>query len=93
MFILFIFTSSSFALISQKEIVEDVTKSLENNPELWIDTGMYMIYFKNQSDLKKGRKLLYPEHDENAEIVFMYNILSGYSGGWIEMKKPFSLKT
>lgn len=84
---IFISVSSSFALINKKEIVEEIITSIETHPELWVDTGFYLVYFSDSVKVKKASKLLYPELDEAADIVLVYNCFR-YNKGYITIKKP-----
>lgn len=84
---IFISVSSSFALINKKEIVEEIITSIETHPELWVDTGFYLVYLSDSVKVKKAKKRLYPELDEAAEIVLIYNLFR-HNGGYITIKKP-----
>lgn len=84
---IFISVSSSFALFNQKEMIEEITTSIETHPELWVDTGFYLVNFSDLVKVKKARKLLYPELDEAADVVLIYNI-SRYNSRYITIKKP-----
>lgn len=71
-----------------KKIVDNIAKSINEQPEQWIDSGYRFIYFEDSSVMKKAEDRLYPE--TYADVVLTYNFYTDYM--YSNLEKPFKYK-
>jgi len=83
--ILLFSVTASFALIDQDQIIGDIAKSIREHPEQWIDTGNRFIHCEDADEMKKLKRMTWPEHESNLVIVYHFHTTFFYA----DLKKPF----
>ncbi len=78
-------TITASDLISQEKIVGDIAKSIKNHPERWIDTGSRFIYCEDPDEMKRLRKMTWPELE--ATLVIIYHLHPALL--YVNLDKPF----
>jgi len=86
---IFIFPSISFSLeLSSYLSVDELTKSIQNEPEQWLINSSRAIFFGDSKLVKRAKKRSFPETSDTAKIVIYFNLYSGSAqlekpeGGW-----------
>ncbi len=82
--LLFSFTSA-FGLVDKQEIVNDIIKSIKEQPEHWIDGGHRFSFFEDIKEAKEHRHSLYPELDADVSLSYNINHLTIY----VHIEEPF----
>jgi len=83
--LIFVFPSISFSLSLKDFLSVDVlTKSIENEPDQWVITHNYAVFFGNSSLVRKIKGLSFPEVNGNAKITIYFNLYRGK----IQLEKP-----
>jgi len=84
LFILLSFTTS-FSLISEDKIIDEIATSINEHPEHWIDTGSEFVYCDDSDKMKHLKTLAWPKHESN--LVFIYNFYTTFN--YVILTKPF----
>lgn len=78
-------TVTASDLFNQDKLVADITKSIKDHPEQWIDTGYRFVHCEDPDEMKELKKKLYPELDSNLVIIYNFYRSSTYT----LLDKPF----
>lgn len=76
-------------LISQEEILKKVLKSINSEPQHWINTGNYLVYGETLEDVKYLKTVTWPENHDKTKIAIIYRI--GHHFNYVNMEKPFEM--
>jgi hypothetical protein len=74
--------------LDQEQMSNNIIKSFNETPELWIVKSYELIYIPDQKAVKELRKMAWPEHDSNVGMIIEYNV---YQVHYVKIKKPFTL--
>ena len=84
--ILFSFTSANSAgLVDTKKIVDDIAKSINEQPEQWIDTGYRFVFCEDPSKMKDLKQRVWPEN--YGDVALTYNFYATFF--YAKLEKPF----
>ncbi|MCF8019842.1 MAG: hypothetical protein K9L62_10570 [Vallitaleaceae bacterium] len=77
--------SSYSSDLSSNTLYDNIITSLKSEEEGWFFGGGDLNY-ANPSDVKKLKRLSFPEHDDRTLLTISYSLF--YNGGYVIMKKP-----
>jgi len=88
--LILLITTPSFSLdyLDEINLIDNIIKSFDEEPENWYFGTSTCIYAKDKKRLKKAISVPYPEHDPNSILVINFHLNKGNEGSYINFEKP-----
>jgi len=88
--LILLITTPSFSLdyLDEINLIDNIIKSFDEEPENWYFVTSTCIYAKDKKRLKKAISVLYPENDPNSILVINFYLNKGNEGSYIHFEKP-----
>jgi len=87
--LLFIFISSTALALSFSISVDEITKSIQNEPEKWVITSYKAVFFGDSEKAKYAKNRAFPHSDDNAEMVLGFNLYNEYVNLEVPLKRRY----
>jgi len=71
--------------VDTEEIVDNIAKSINEQPKHWLDAGYRFIYCEKLSKMKEIKKRLFPEN--YGDVVLVYSFYAGHL--YAKLERPF----
>ena len=90
-FIILLVCSSTYALPSQDDMIDQIIESIETEPNNWFSTGNMMIYSSNLKNVGSLKEVLYPNYDHRTEVAISYSAstVDEPNEGYVQVNIPF----
>lgn len=91
-FLLTVITVQAEPILSQEAMVEKIIKSIQTEPQLWFNSGSYLIYAESTDDVKILKDEWYPYRQDLAKVAISFNFGSPDVDGtsvYVKVIKPF----